>query len=1031
MPKYKHWTIQLINEIELHLFLDSRDVGQHFADQSLDKLQTCERHVTGITECTEDTKKIQVIFGTSVLKLDKKKFTETTLFGVQINNTKKLLKFWQDTGDFLKNREKYVEESSSSDEQSEGGDEYYNESAKNTDNSSNDDNPFIKQFTQIFPEKDISLTNLDVHSAEDIFSQELQDENTTHESSRLNRQQMMKNIRTKAIGLKFMDIFLLRDPPDRFKVREADENFVETMANVMIEKKSVSVDNAPNIIGLIDMNKLDYKEENFFKYEIYIVDGNHSIKAQKEAYRRTKDCLFRHRGVFIYCGLTENEAILLGISRNEDTEAFKKEIDSKSMLRFLATGLSCRCYDLFKNICTKSTGKIPASKFDGIKGLKEEDVFCCLNKLSSSDLHRNDWQKFSCLCQSKQTKPKKLRKDVTLNIKFQTKSTQGFVGQKQLAGNYVWFHFNDCDNKQVIFTDKQMKQLVFSSKDKLLSESSNSDLDDEHHSVDNSSSQRGSEDLNSTDNFSTAAECASPTSFPGSTSLTSIGSKSSQETSLSMELSDILLCPETQTSAKTYFSKDAWQLVLNTLKVLEDMYIVNTQKYYDKISPCQTRKGKGLMGPVEGKTDKNSLDSDDRSPFNARNEKRSVYSFTSEEFSPFKARKSFTSEDSSPLKARKSFTSEDSSPLKTRKSFTSEDSSPLKTRKSFTSEDSSPLKARKSFTSEDSSPLKTRKSFTSEDSSPLKTRKSFTSEDSSPLKTRKSFTSEDLSPPKARKSFTSEDSSPLKTIKGKKDKKSLNREDRSPLKARKSLNSKDRSPFKARNGKKDKNSLDSDDRSPLKARKSLNSKDKSPFTARIGMPTSLVIKAKEIEGEIKEYLQNYKPFKSLPKIGESLFNHYVDNTKGISEEVRDELTSYLSLTYKDIFNLSVSSDIPSMMHNTISFIIHHSGNKDLNNAIDVCPNLERISENTEEYESIGKNTKKDATTGLDNHLTTKDKKSETGRKRSRNAPGNKKMETAESKKCTVRLTDIGTIKNMKRYVDKSQGKRKKICLKNF
>ncbi|XP_076080817.1 uncharacterized protein LOC143051776 isoform X2 [Mytilus galloprovincialis] len=922
---------------------------------------------------------------------------------------------------------------------------------------------------------------------------------------------MMESIRTKAIGLKFMDIFLLREPPKRFKVREADENFVETLANVMIEKKSVSVDNAPNIVGLIDMNKLDYNDENFSEYEVYIVDGNHSIKAQKKAYGRTKDCLFRHRGVFIYCGLTENEALLLGISRNEDTEAFvkfsdfqkvdvlrrrlysmtgtpahgdppkvpkefkdvfstllnlkgKKAIDSKSILRFLATGISCRCYDLFKNICTKSTGKIPASKFDGIKGLKEEDVFFCLNKLASSDLHRKDWQKFSCLCQSKQTKPKKLRKDVTLSIKFQTKTTQGFVGQKQLPGNYIWFHFDDCDNKEVIFSDKQMKKLVFSSKDKLLSESSNSDLDDEHLSVDNSSSQRGSEDLNSTDNFSTAAECGSSTSFPGSTSLTSIGSKSSQETSFSMELSgflhhmadldaviraqsglfvieeeevetkpenllshtDILLCPETQTSAKTYFSKDAWQLVLNTLKVLEDMYISNTQKYYDRISPCQTRKGKALIGPVEGRIFKKFSK---RTSDQIKSKKRSVYSFTSEEFSPLKARKarkSFTSEDSSPLKARKarkSFTSEDDSPLKARKSFTSEDSSPLKARKSLTSEDSSPLKARKSFTTEDSSPLIARTSFTSKDSSPLKAikgsrdKKSFDSDDRSPLKARKSLNSKDSSPYKARNGKRSVDNSSLKA------RKSFTNEDSFPLKARKSLTSEDSSPLKARK------SLTSEDSSPLKARKSLTSEDSSPLKAIKGMPTSLVIKAKEMKAEIIEYLQNYKPFKSLPKVGDSLFNHYVDNTRGISEEVRDELTSYLSLTYKDIFNLSVSSDIPSMMHNTISFIIHHSGNKDLNNPIDVCPNLERTSETTGEYERIGKNTKKDAITGLINHSSTKDKKAEIGRKRS----GNKKIYTAESKKCTVRLTDIGTIKNLKTYVNKTEKKRKrrKICVKNL
>ncbi|XP_076105727.1 uncharacterized protein LOC143074063 [Mytilus galloprovincialis] len=103
--------------------------------------------------------------------------------------------------------------------------------------------------------------------------------------------------------------------------------------------------------------------------------------------------------------------------------------------------------------------------------------------------------------------------------------------------------------------------------------------------------------------------------------------------------------------------------------------------------------------------------------------------------------------------------------------------------------------------------------------------------------------------------------------------------------------------------------------------------------------------------------------------------------------------------------------------------------KDLYNPIDVCQNLERIRETTGEYERIGKNTKKDAITGLINHSSTKDKKSEIGRKRS----GNKKIDAAESKKCTVRLTDIGTIKNLKTYVNKTEKKRKrrKICVKNL
>ncbi|CAG2231520.1 unnamed protein product [Mytilus edulis] len=122
-----------------------------------------------------------------------------------------------------------------------------------------------------------------------------------------------------------------------------------------------------------------------------------------------------------------------------------------------------------------------------------------------------------------------------------------------------------------------------------------------------------------------------------------------------------------------------------------------------------------------------------------------------------------------------------------------------------------------------------------------------------------------------------------------------------------------------------------------------------------GRPSSLVKKAKEMKGQIEEYLQNYQPLKSLPKVGDSLLNDYVDKTKGISEEERDELTSYLSLKYKDIFNLSVSSDIPSMMHNTISFIIHHSGHKDqlehtLQSSVDV-----QSSAVNEEMEDVWRN----------------------------------------------------------------------------
>lgn len=86
---------------------------------------------------------------------------------------------------------------------------------------------------------------------------------------------------------------------------------------------------------------------------------------------------------------------------------------------------------------------------------------------------------------------------------------------------------------------------------------------------------------------------------------------------------------------------------------------------------------------------------------------------------------------------------------------------------------------------------------------------------------------------------------------------------------------------------------------------------------------SLLHKAKGMQNEVQAFLRNYKLSASmkLPKVGDSIFTEYVDTTKGISEEARDELTSYLS-TFDEI-NMSVL-DIPSMIHDTIAFIIHHS-----------------------------------------------------------------------------------------------------------
>ncbi|CAC5386076.1 unnamed protein product [Mytilus coruscus] len=99
----------------------------------------------------------------------------------------------------------------------------------------------------------------------------------------------------------------------------------------------------------------------------------------------------------------------------------------------------------------------------------------------------------------------------------------------------------------------------------------------------------------------------------------------------------------------------------------------------------------------------------------------------------------------------------------------------------------------------------------------------------------------------------------------------------------------------------------------------------NPFGLNGKEVKSLLQKAKEMNVEIQQFLQDYRPSKALPKVGDGIFYNYVDTTKGITEAERDELTSFLS-TFSEI-NFSVI-DVPTMVHDTIAFIVHYSDKKE-------------------------------------------------------------------------------------------------------
>lgn len=220
------------------------------------------------------------------------------------------------------------------------------------------------------------------NSLKELQTSKTNESDSEDDSDKLTRNYLFNVIGKKKVTYKVLDIFTLLDPPVQYKVRDTNKEFVNHVASKMIEKNSVSVDNAPTVIGMIDIDVDDYKEEDFSDYKVFVIDGNHSVQAQKVAYKKTKSALFRYRGVNIYCGLTANEAVLLGVSRNEDTGAFCKFSDFQKVEL-----VRRRLYDITATPETEDPPKQP-------KHFK--DIFACLLNLQGVSFYYR-----SLLCLSK------------------------------------------------------------------------------------------------------------------------------------------------------------------------------------------------------------------------------------------------------------------------------------------------------------------------------------------------------------------------------------------------------------------------------------------------------------------------------------------------------------------------------------------------------------------------------------------------------------------------------------------------------
>nr|XP_054758501.1 uncharacterized protein LOC129264618 [Lytechinus pictus] len=238
------------------------------------------------------------------------------------------------------------------------------------------------------------------------------------------------NIKQCFVGVFLMKIDCLIPANDTRMVRMQDGDFVKSLTARMLSKRSICIDSAPPVIGLIDKNicpsKSSFSDDLLERGAIEVIDGNHSVLAQKAAFEATKEKVFEKRLVAVYAGLTDQQALSLGVSKNQDAchvlkmtpieeiKLFRRELyytnniplteepplptslyystikhilgistksamDSKRMAIKLAS-LSKRCFAILEALMKEKPG-LKAYKFQALQGIAEEnDVFKCLQR---------------------------------------------------------------------------------------------------------------------------------------------------------------------------------------------------------------------------------------------------------------------------------------------------------------------------------------------------------------------------------------------------------------------------------------------------------------------------------------------------------------------------------------------------------------------------------------------------------------------------------------------------------------------------
>lgn len=132
-----------------------------------------------------------------------------------------------------------------------------------------------------------------------------------------------RSIKNKFEGAYHIDLSNLQEPEGTtaiFRVRNVNENVVEDLCRSMLKGAGLPFNAAPMIVMAIGESSTSFKRKGVSQCKFVVLDGNHRLKAIRKAYDISGEWLVQSLLCQVYVGLTQDEALMLGVNNNSHNE---------------------------------------------------------------------------------------------------------------------------------------------------------------------------------------------------------------------------------------------------------------------------------------------------------------------------------------------------------------------------------------------------------------------------------------------------------------------------------------------------------------------------------------------------------------------------------------------------------------------------------------------------------------------------------------------------------------------------------------